>query len=374
MSLTEELNFERLNEKSILLVKLFSQKQTPSICIRCDDIFYADLYLRYLLENFENKSYSKIYNSNDFFFGSEGGLSMHGPEGELKIDEVRRIIEFSYFKKESLKKKYIVINRIERANNISENGLLKILEEPGEDTVIIALCKRYDNLLPTIKSRLLKVEVPLDLRFLENEDNLIPEILWISRKDFKFYYFSKKAGFPKINDFFQEVKELKILDLAKGYSDTCSDIIGKESGTLEGIENFYIRKEIYAFLVAERFMDILTTDAQIRDLYAFFEISSDYSKYGSSGQFYSLWFKSVIEKIQLILYEILLMNNTALWKEILYPSIKIKLVSKDNFLKYDEIKDFFLWAEKVKGFEQLIINPELTFFCLLKKLEKIKKH
>jgi len=68
------------------------------------------------------------------------------------------------------------------------------------------------------------------------------------------------------------------------------------------------------------------------------------------------------------------MNNTALWKEILYPSIKIKLVSKDNLLKHDEIKDFFVWAEKVKGFEQLIINPELTFFCLLKKLIKIKKH
>jgi hypothetical protein len=342
---------------------LFEQKKIPSLCLRCEDIFFAEFFLENFLEYYENKKASKIFNSNDFF--------STGYDGELKIEEVRRILEFSYLGKDNLKKKYILIKRIERANNISENGLLKILEEPPEDTVIIVLCKKYDNLLPTIKSRLLKIEIPVDFNIVDKEKSFCPEILWISKRNFLFFSLIKEIGYNEINEFFLESRAISFQELSNNYSDSCSKIAQNEKNYKKNKLDPILTKEIYSFLIAEKITESILSNIQTEYLKICFDSSTSYSVFGSSGLFYSIWFKGILEKFQQLIYEIILMDKTASWKNILYPEIKLKKIKKNLELNFYELKEFFQWVEKIKNFEQMIINPELTFFCLDNKIRKL---
>lgn len=59
----------------------------------------------------------------------------------------------------SNKKVYIILNA-ENVNEISQNKLLKSLEEPNENSVFVLTSSKTDKILPTILSRMSKIYVP----------------------------------------------------------------------------------------------------------------------------------------------------------------------------------------------------------------------
>jgi len=58
-----------------------------------------------------------------------------------------------------LKKRIIIVNDAERLNKESSNAILKELEEPRQDTVIMLIVNAPEKMLPTIISRCKKVEI-----------------------------------------------------------------------------------------------------------------------------------------------------------------------------------------------------------------------
>ena len=92
-------------------------------------------------------------------FESESGhpdlmiLLPEGKMGMIKIDSVREVIGF--LEQSALRggMRVVVLNQADALNIASQNALLKSLEEPGANTLIILISERVHLLLPTIKSR-----------------------------------------------------------------------------------------------------------------------------------------------------------------------------------------------------------------------------
>ncbi len=74
---------------------------------------------------------------------------------EIKIDQIRDAIEFLKLKSE--KGKVIIIENAENMNLEASNALLKTLEEPPKNTLIILTTSDQNKLLPTIVSRTKKI-------------------------------------------------------------------------------------------------------------------------------------------------------------------------------------------------------------------------
>ena len=72
-------------------------------------------------------------------------------EGDFKIEHAKAVISESYISESQTK--YIVLGA-NNFNTISQNSLLKVLEEPPRNIEYIIICPTKSNLLPTVRSRL----------------------------------------------------------------------------------------------------------------------------------------------------------------------------------------------------------------------------
>ncbi len=88
---------------------------------------------------------------------------------EIKIDSIREAISFLTLK--SKKGKVLIIEKVENMNTESANAILKTVEEPPLNTLIIFTTSNQNQLLPTIVSRLKKV------RFKKLSDEEVKEVL-----------------------------------------------------------------------------------------------------------------------------------------------------------------------------------------------------
>lgn len=73
--------------------------------------------------------------------------------GELPVDAVRKIAPFLHLTAAESGWRVVVVDEAERMNRNSANALLKILEEPPEQALLLLVCNNPGALLPTIRSR-----------------------------------------------------------------------------------------------------------------------------------------------------------------------------------------------------------------------------
>ncbi|MCX5900126.1 MAG: DNA polymerase III subunit delta', partial [Proteobacteria bacterium] len=71
----------------------------------------------------------------------------------LKIEQVRALQQDIVFKPLEGKKKAVIIDQAEKMNAQAANCLLKTLEEPPEDTVLVLIAHAVSDMLPTVLSR-----------------------------------------------------------------------------------------------------------------------------------------------------------------------------------------------------------------------------
>ncbi len=113
------------------------------------------------ISSFEEANGKKVFlylsgEHPDFVFVPPDGTS-------LKIDQVRSVKEFAYRKPALSKRKVILMDDVHLMTKESANALLKVLEEPPEDTHFVLVSEGKEALLPTITSRTYQVEFsPLD--------------------------------------------------------------------------------------------------------------------------------------------------------------------------------------------------------------------
>lgn len=83
------------------------------------------------------------------------------PKGaSFAVADSRDIIEQATKKPMLCDKKIIIINDFDVSSEESQNKLLKTLEEPPKNVIFLASATNLNNVLATIKSRLLKIEIP----------------------------------------------------------------------------------------------------------------------------------------------------------------------------------------------------------------------
>ena len=79
----------------------------------------------------------------------------------IKIEDIRSL-KNNLLKKPIIdKKRFIILDDVETFNTHSLNGLLKLIEEPGESNYFILINNSTNNLLETIKSRCLELKIIL---------------------------------------------------------------------------------------------------------------------------------------------------------------------------------------------------------------------
>lgn len=98
----------------------------------------------------------KAGNHPDFYYVSP-------PEEKkvIPVDAIRDMIQWSVLSSQLKGKKVIIIEPAEAMNQNAANSLLKTLEEPVSDTIIILITNKKQALLATIRSRCQKVDLPL---------------------------------------------------------------------------------------------------------------------------------------------------------------------------------------------------------------------
>lgn len=91
---------------------------------------------------------------------------------ELSIDQVRTLVlARAAFPPHEGRAKVFIVRRADELSISAANALLKTLEEPGKGTHFVLLCSKPDTLLPTIRSRTLRV------RFAPLPDAVVAELL-----------------------------------------------------------------------------------------------------------------------------------------------------------------------------------------------------
>jgi len=105
---------------------------------------------------------------------------------DIRISSIRLLKDQVSLTGYANKKKIFMISQAERMNQQSSNALLKILEEPPEDTVLILTTSRVNSLLPTIVGRCqsLKFEPLTDEEILTYLKSEHPQL---NEKDAKFF-------------------------------------------------------------------------------------------------------------------------------------------------------------------------------------------
>lgn len=81
----------------------------------------------------------------------------------IPVDETRRLAEFFQTKPSEGGWRVCIVDSMDEMNRNSENAILKSLEEPPKDTVLILISNNPGRLLPTIRSRCLHLALrPVD--------------------------------------------------------------------------------------------------------------------------------------------------------------------------------------------------------------------
>lgn len=79
----------------------------------------------------------------------------------IKVDQVRDLVSFVVQTSQMGGRKVVLIEPVESMNINAANALLKSLEEPSGDTVLLLVSHQPSRLLPTIKSRCVQQACPL---------------------------------------------------------------------------------------------------------------------------------------------------------------------------------------------------------------------
>lgn len=100
-------------------------------------------------------------------------------EANLSIEEVRNIQKTIFLKPLKSNYKAVVLQSAHTLSTQAQNALLKVLEEPPQDTLIILETERSELLLPTILSRckIIVIKEPTDAPSKENLSNpVVPSL------------------------------------------------------------------------------------------------------------------------------------------------------------------------------------------------------
>ncbi len=342
------------------LLNILNEKQSVCVCLTGNDTFLCETLMRMALEEYEAKTFRDIAKSNDYLEADR--------HGQIKVSNIRDIIAFSALRSEFLKHKYIIISDIHRANNISENSLLKLFEEPPNDTVIITWTNSYYSLLSTIRSRLFKLEVKK--RIIKSDESENEEWRWLSGDDLRFFTYSLSFPPEEKSYISQTVRKNSFEDNLKDYCLLCG---GSLPGWMETFTlNPYAWRELMGFFLAE---SLIVSCYEGENL-----LISDFTseiqkniKGMNVSDFFSTFFRVMLGKLTRMIYDTVILEFGNDWENIGYTYMNAKYFKLKKTLDIDGLNNFIRWCEKISGMEKMTVNPDLSlkvFDIMLRRVFK----
>ncbi|WP_412031807.1 hypothetical protein [Metamycoplasma buccale] len=125
-------------------------------------------YVIHFINSVNNENFSKEVelNNKENYFLIDGKNSIISKE--LIISAIKKLTESSLENKNN--KKILLIKNIENGTQFTLNALLKFLENPPKDTIVIMTTNNKNNVLKTIKSRAFLININF-----ENFGNILTE-------------------------------------------------------------------------------------------------------------------------------------------------------------------------------------------------------
>lgn len=118
--------------------------------------FFADYICKLLFCNGESAPCGECAPCKKIEKGIHPDIFKIYPEGKsetIGVKTIAPIKEHIYIKPNDAAYKIFIIYSAERMNKFAQNALLKMIEEPPEDTFFIFTCQNAQALLPTVRSR-----------------------------------------------------------------------------------------------------------------------------------------------------------------------------------------------------------------------------
>ena len=174
----------------------------------------------------------------------------------ISIDQIRSLESFIFQSSFDNNPKFVIIDSADDLNNHSANGILKILEEPKDNTYFILIAHQFSNLLPTIRSRCVKYNFikPTLGEFNKIMKNVNSDI---DNDQCNFLYNISNSSPGIANEIFSEnINDLFyiILNILKNNKALSNDILG-----LADIVSKYKDEQFRIFLLILRFVLISIT-------------------------------------------------------------------------------------------------------------------
>ena len=279
-----QLNLYGLNKDFDELIKLYKNKKLPNKFMLSGRKGIGKCTLAYHLVNFilsENENLS--YNLNNYSINKDNKsfklvhngvhpnfylIDVISEKKTIDIFQIRNLISDLNKSNLNLKPRIILIDNIEFFNINSVNALLKILEEPPENTYFI-LINNNKKILPTIKSRCLNFNIILNNKnSVEISNNLFgSKILTLINNNLLDYYFTPGKVYNLLNFLDNNKIDLENLSLKK-----ILDLL---------IDKFYYKKDISAKILTYEFIELFLTHEfyyKKNDIYNYFLKKIDNTK------------------------------------------------------------------------------------------------
>jgi DNA polymerase III subunit delta' len=157
---------------------------------------------------------------------------------DIRIPSIRQIKREIYLTGKAGKKKVFIISNCDRMNPQSANSLLKILEEPPKDSVLILTTSKINSLLPTIVGRCQKIKFDSIsrtdiIKYINGKDDKI------TRLNAEFFAGLSEGSIAKVN----EILDYNYLELREKVLDLLTSLITNQYMKLGNDIDFIIGKK-----------------------------------------------------------------------------------------------------------------------------------
>lgn len=157
------MKFERLLKTNHALSSLLSgnKREASAYMFVCEDELLLDEAVTLFVASKIESAYGHEKTIERIERGGFADIKYYpkGEDGKVKVEDVKDILADVYYTPVELDKKFYVINNANTANEASQNKLLKTLEDTPPSSTFILKSTSVTNILPTIKSRCVKVEI-----------------------------------------------------------------------------------------------------------------------------------------------------------------------------------------------------------------------
>lgn len=106
------------------------------------------------------KNYIDEVNAYPDLFQWYQRIGIENKQGFISREEARKIVSQLQYKAVEAEYKVLIVWGVEKMNEVASNALLKLIEEPPDNTLIFLIANEKEKLLPTVLSRVQTIIVP----------------------------------------------------------------------------------------------------------------------------------------------------------------------------------------------------------------------